>query len=70
MNQKKCEFSFDGRIDTGELAPGESWTGTLDDVGSYKIIDPNHPWMNMVIHAFPDTDSEVIRKVDTNQAGN
>ena len=59
---KKCEFSFDGRIDTGELTTGESWTGTLGDMGFYRIIDPNYPWMNMVIYSFPDTGSEIIRK--------
>jgi len=67
-----CTFNFDGRIDTGELTSGESWTGTLDDAGFYRIIDPNHPWMNMVIYTFPDTDSIVIRDSSTGaeQTGN
>ncbi len=69
---KKCEFSLDGRIATGELTPGESWTGTLDDAGFYRIIDPNYPWMNMVIYSFPDTGSKVIQQTDsaTQQYGN
>ena len=57
-----CTFNFDGRIDTGELTSGESWTSTLDDAGFYRIIDPNYPWMNMIIYTFPDTGSEVIRQ--------
>jgi len=68
----KCEFSFDGRIDTGELTPGESWTGTLNDIGFYRIIDPNHPWMNMIIYTPPDTSSKVIHQASlgAEQTGN
>jgi len=69
---KKCEFSFDGRIDTGTLAPDESWTGTLDDAGFYRIIDPDHPWMSMIIYTFPDTGSEVLQQGNrgAEQSGN
>jgi len=67
---KKCGFSLDGRIDTGTLAPGESWTGTLDNAGFYRIIDPDYPWMNMVIYSFSDTSSEIIRKVGPDQSRN
>jgi len=67
-----CSFNFDGRIDTGELTAGESWTGTLDDAGFYRIIDPDHPWMNMVIYTFPDTGSQVIQQASrgAEQTGN
>ncbi len=65
-----CAFTFDGRINSGTIEPGESWTGSFDDAGFYRIIDPDYPWMNIVVYSFPDTDSEVIRRVGTNQAGN
>ncbi len=65
-----CAFTFDGRIDSGTIEPGESWTGSFDDFGFYRIIDPDYPWMNIVVYSFPDTDSEVIRRVGSNQAGN
>jgi len=67
-----CDFTFDGRIDSGSIAPGDSWTGTLDDMGFYRIIDPDHPWMNIVIYSFPDTGSEVIKQTSTGaeQTGN
>jgi len=67
-----CSFNFDGRIDTGTLAPDESWTAILDDAGFYRIIDPNYPWMNMVIYTFPDTGSEVLQKGNrgAEQSGN
>ncbi len=57
-----CDFSFDGRIDSGSIEPGDSWTGTLDDMGFYRIIDPGYPWMNVVIYSFPDTDSQILKE--------
>jgi len=44
-----CAFTFDGRIDSGTIEPGESWTGSFDDFGFYRIIDPDYPWMNIVV---------------------
>ena len=67
---KKCDFNFDGRINSGSIEPGGSWTITLDDMGFYRIIDPGYPWMNIVIYSFPDTSSEVIRKVGPDESGN
>jgi len=66
----RCTFSFDGRIHTGILQPGESWTASFDDAGFYRLIDPDYPWMNIVVYSFPETDSEVIRSVGYKQKGN
>ena len=70
--EKDCSFNFDGRIDTGELTAGESWTGTFEDMGFYRIIDPDHPWMNMVIYTFPDTGSVILQQGNrgSEQSGN
>jgi len=65
-----CAFTFDGRINSGTIEPGESWTGSFDDAGFYRIIDPDYPWMNIVVYSFPESDSEVIRRVGVNEAGN
>ena len=65
-----CAFTFDGRIDSGTIEPGESWTGSFDETGFYRIIDPDYPWMNIVVYSFPDTGSEVIRRVGDNPTGN
>ena len=65
-----CDFTFDGRIDSGSIEPGDSWTGTLDDMGFYRIIDPDHPWMNMVIYSFPDTGSKILGSPSVTQKGN
>jgi len=66
----ECAFTFDGRINSGIIEPGQSWTGSFDDAGFYRIIDPDYPWMSIVVYSFPDTGSEVIRRVGSNQAGN
>jgi len=58
----ECDFTFDGRIDSGSIAPGDSWTGTLVDPGFYRIIDPDHPWMTVIIYSFPDTGSEILKE--------
>ena len=47
------------------MEPGVSWTVTLDDKGFYRIIDPDYPWMNVVIYSFPDTGSKVIQQAST-----
>ncbi len=47
---------------------GESWTGSFDEAGFYRIIDPGYPWMSIVVYSFPDTGSEVIRRVGVNEA--
>jgi len=65
-----CDFTFDGRIDSGSIEPEGSWTSTFDEVGFYRIIDPSYPWMNVVIYTFPDTSSEIIRKVGPDESGN
>jgi len=69
---KNCDFSFDGRIDSGSIKPGDSWTGTFDDAGFYRIIDPGHPWMTVVIYSFPDVGSQVLQQTSTGaeQSGN
>ena len=62
-----CDFTFDGRIDSGVIEPGESWTVSFDDAGFYRIIDPDYPWISIVVYSFPDTGSEVIRKANNRQ---
>jgi len=36
-------FTSDGRISTGELAPGESASITFDEAGFYRLYDPPRP---------------------------
>ena len=52
----------DGRVDTGEIPPGETGSITFTEAGFYRLYDPNAQWMNMIVYNFPDVaGSEVIR---------
>jgi plastocyanin len=53
-------FTPDGRIVTESIAPGESLTITFDEIGFYRLFDPDYPWMKMIVYAFPPTDSLVL----------
>jgi len=68
-NDRHNPFTPDGRISTGEVAPGESTSITFDDAGFYRLYDPDYPWMKIVAYVFPDVDDLIIRQ-GSNQLGN
>jgi len=68
-NDRHNPFTSDGRISTGELAPGESTNITFDDAGFYRLYDPDYPWMKIVAYVFPNVDNLTFGTT-TNQQGN
>jgi len=52
-----CDFNKDNRISTNVILPGESISFTLTELGTYRIIDPDYPWIEFVIYSFPNSDS-------------
>ena len=52
-----CDFNKDNRIVTDIIPPGDSVSFSLTEVGTYRIIDPDYPWMEFVIYSFPDSES-------------
>ena len=52
-----CDFNKDNRIITDLIPPGESVSFTLTELGTYRIIDPDYPWMEFVIYSFPNSTS-------------
>jgi len=68
-NDRNNPFTSDGRISTGEFAPGESVSITFDDAGFYRLYDPDYPWMKIVAYVFPNIDN-LIFGVTNNQQGN
>ena len=48
-----CDFNKDDRIITDILPPGESISILLTDIGTYRIIDPDYPWIEFVTYIFP-----------------
>jgi len=67
---RNCDFIFDGRINTGEIASGDSITITFDDRGFYRLIDPDYPWMRIEGYVFPPSDSLTFGDTGPNQQGN
>ena len=55
-----CTFTLDGRISSGEILPGESWSVTIEEQGFYRLADIDYIWMNQVIYAFPSSESRII----------
>ncbi len=49
------------RVDTGDIAPGESTTITFDDAGFYRLYDPDYEWMGITAYVFPSSDSIIIK---------
>jgi plastocyanin len=60
-NDRYVQFTPDGRISTGDIAPGESANITFDDMGFYRLYDPDYQWMKIVAYVFPDSESLTIR---------
>ena len=52
-----CDFNKDDRIITDVIPPGDSTSFLLSDLGTYRIIDPDYPWIEFVIYVFPDSNS-------------
>ena len=48
-----CDFNKDNRIITDIISPGESISVLLTDIGTYRIIDPDYPWIEFVTYIFP-----------------
>jgi hypothetical protein len=55
-----CDFNKDNRIITDIIPPGDSISFSLTEVGTYRIIDPDYPWMEFVIYSFPDSESNNV----------
>ena len=56
------QYIADGRISTGVILPNKSIDITLNDVGFYRLYDPDYPWMDITAYVFPNTQNNVILK--------
>jgi len=55
-----CDFVMDNRVDTGMILPGESTSITFDELGFYRLIDPDYGWMQIIAYVFPDSDNLIF----------
>jgi len=62
-------FTPDGRISTAEILPGKSIDVTFDEMGFYRLYDPEYPWMKIIAYSFNDVDN-LILGTSKNQQGN
>ncbi len=61
-NDRYVPFTPDGRISTGEIAPGESVSITFSEEipGFYRLYDPDYPWMKIIAYVFDEFDDNLI----------
>lgn len=55
-------YVADGRIDSGDIMPGKSWSVTLNEIGFIALFDQDYPYMTMDVVVFPDIESDIIKK--------
>ncbi len=60
----------DGKITSGNIQPGKTWSVTINDVGFIFLFDKDYPWMTMDVVSFPDVKQDVLRRSSQNQIGN
>jgi len=59
-NATDCSFTTDGRISSGEILPGESWSTIIKEPGFYRLVDVDYVWMTSTVYSFSNVDSMII----------
>jgi plastocyanin len=54
-------YTSDGRIASGDIQPGKSWSVTINEIGFYALFDEDYPWMTIDVVVFPDIESGVLK---------
>ena len=57
-----CTFTMDGRIKSGPILPGQSWSVTVDEPGFYRLADVDYIHMTSTIYAFPTEDADILKR--------
>ncbi len=58
-------FKPDGKIDSGDITPGQTFSVTINELGITRFFDINYSWMDGVIISLPDAESKSIKKIET-----
>ncbi len=61
-----CDFVIDNRVNTDMILPGESTSITFNELGFYRLIDPDYGWMRIIAYVFPSSDNNVILREGQN----
>jgi len=60
-------YTQDGRIVSGDILPGKSWSVTLDEIGFIALFDVDYPYMTMDVVVFPDVEPDILgARIDSN----
>ncbi len=59
-------YVADGKIDSGDILPGKSWSVTVNDLGFIALFDKDYTYMTMDVVVFPDVESDILRRTTTN----
>ncbi|WP_100182880.1 cupredoxin domain-containing protein [Candidatus Nitrosotenuis aquarius] len=61
-NSHKKTFTADGKISSGAIAPGKSWSVTFDDQGFFRLFDEDYQHIDLTVFVF---DTSKIPKTKT-----
>ena len=53
-------FTADGKLSSGNIQPGESWSATFNEPGFYRIFDEKYQWMDTTIYVSQDSSSKIL----------
>ncbi len=58
-------FKPDGKIDSGDIAPGQTFSVTIKEVGITRFFDTTYSWMDGVIISLPESSSKSLKTTET-----
>lgn len=58
-------FTPDGKINSGDIAPGQTFKVTITDLGITRFFDSTYSWMDGVIITLPDAKSTSLKTKDS-----
>lgn len=53
-------FIADGKISSGDIQPGKSWTVTYEEQGFYRLFDEKYDWMDMTVFVSKASSSQTL----------
>lgn len=58
-------FTPDGKMNSGNIAPGQTFTVTINDLGITRFFDSKYSWMDGIIITLPDEKSTSLKTKDS-----
>jgi len=58
-------FKPDGKMDSGDIAPGQTFSVTIKEIGITRFFDTTYSWMDGVIISLPESSSKSLKTTET-----